>query len=69
MKPMGAGEYRAAVCGNSYKFKLMNAIDEALAKSRIQGEFIACMEQMGYGVKWIPHYKNITYTTPTRPAV
>lgn len=62
MKPMGAGEYRAAVRGNSYKFQLMNAIDAALEQSRTQGEFTACMEQMGYGVKWIPHYKNITYT-------
>ena len=26
-KPMSAGEYRAAVRGGSYKFKLMNAID------------------------------------------
>lgn len=65
MKPMSAGEYRAAVRGNSYKFKLMNAIDAALEKSRTQAEFTACMEQMGYEVKWIPHYKNITYTTPT----
>jgi hypothetical protein len=22
------------------------------------------MERMGYGVKWIDHYKYITYTTP-----
>lgn len=65
LPPMSAGEYRAAVRGNSYKFQLMNAIDQALAQSRTQGEFTACMEQMGYGVKWIPHYKNITYTTPT----
>ncbi|MEG2618114.1 MAG: relaxase/mobilization nuclease domain-containing protein, partial [Oscillospiraceae bacterium] len=64
MKPMGAGEYRAAVRGNSYKFQLMNAIDKAMTQSRTKGEFTACMEQMGYGVKWIPHYQNITYTTP-----
>lgn len=63
-RPMSAGEYRAAVRGGSYKFKLMNAIDQAMAQSRTQEEFIACMGQMGYQVKWIPHYKYITYTTP-----
>jgi len=65
MKPMGAGEYRSAVRGGSFKFQLMNAIDTALAQSRTQAEFTACMEEMGYGVKWIPHHKYITYTAPT----
>jgi len=63
-KPMSAGEYRAAVRGGSYKFKLMNAIDQAMAQSRTREEFIACMKQMGYQVKWIPQHKYITYTTP-----
>lgn len=63
-KPMSAGEYRAAVRGVSYKFKLMNAIDQAMAQSCTCEEFIARMEQIGYQVKWIPHYKYITYTTP-----
>jgi len=63
-KPMGAGEYRAAVRGGSYKFKLMNAIDQAMVLSCSREEFIARMEQMGYEVKWNPHYKYITYTTP-----
>lgn len=59
-KPMSAGEYRAAVRGGSYKFKLMNAIDHAMAQSRTREEFIARMEQMGYQVKWNPKYKYIT---------
>jgi len=63
-KPMGAGEYRAAVRGGSYKFKLMNAIDQAMVESRTREEFIARMEQMGYRVKWIAHHKYITYITP-----
>ncbi len=63
-KPVSAGEYHAAVRGGSYKFKLMNAIDQAIAQSRTREEFISCMKQMGYQVKWIPHYKYITYTTP-----
>ena len=62
-KPMGAGEYRAAVRGGSYKFKLMNAIDQAMAQSHTREEFITRMEQMGYQVKWNSHYKYITYTT------
>ena len=65
MKPMGAGEYRSAVRGGSFKFQLMNAIDTALSRSRTKAEFTACMEEMGYGVRWIPHHKYITYTAPT----
>lgn len=65
MKSMGAGEYRSAVRGGSYKFQLMNAIDTALSQSRTQAEFTACMGEMGYGVKWIPQHKYITYTAPT----
>lgn len=62
---MGSGEYRSAVRGGSFKFQLMNAIDTALSQSRTKAEFTACMEEMGYGVKWIPHHKYITYTAPT----
>lgn len=57
-------EYRAAERGNSWKFKLMNAIDSAMSASRTKADFIANMEQMGYSVKWIDRYKYITYTTP-----
>lgn len=61
---MGAGEYRAAARGGSFKFRLMSAIDQAMKQSRTKAGFIACMERMGYQVKWEPHYKYITYTTP-----
>ena len=64
-KAHGAGEYRAAVRGGSYKFKLMNAIDQAMTQSRIREEFIVRMEQMGYQVKWNPHH-NISPTPPRR---
>ena len=57
-------EYRAAERGNSWKFKLMNTIDMAMDASPTKADFIANMERMGYGVKWIDHYKYITYTTP-----
>ena len=32
--------------------------------SNTREEFIAEMESMGYGVKWEPGQKYITYTTP-----
>lgn len=57
-------EYRAAVKGESWKFKLMNAIDTAMTKSQTKAEFIRNMEKMGYSVKWIDQHKYITYTTP-----
>lgn len=64
LRGVHTGEYRAAIRGNSWKFRLMNAIDQAMAKSRTRAGFISEMEQMGYQVKWLPNYKYITYTTP-----
>lgn len=63
-KPISAREYRAAARGNSWKFKLMAAIDGAMVQSHSKAEFIAYMERLGYKVKWEPHHKYITYTTP-----
>ncbi len=57
-------EYRAALHGNSKKPKLTNAIDYAVAKSQTKQQFIEQLQKLGYGVKWIDHYKYITYTTP-----
>lgn len=57
-------EYRAALRGNSKKLRLTNAIDYAVTKSRNKNQFIEQMQKLGYGVKWIDHYKYITYTTP-----
>lgn len=57
-------EYRAALRGNSKKLKLTNAIDYAVAMSRNKQQFTDQMQKLGYGVKWIDHYKYITYTTP-----
>lgn len=63
-KTMGQREYRAALRGDSWKFALMAAIDKAMAQNRSQAEFISHMERYGYQVKWEPHHKYITYTTP-----
>ena len=57
-------EYRTALRGESKKLKLMSAIDYAVAHSRSKHQFIEQMEKLGYDVKWIDHYKYITYTTP-----
>jgi len=64
VRGMSTREYRAAEKGNSWKIKLISAVDMAMEASQTKGDFIANMERMGYGVKWIDHYKYITYTTP-----
>lgn len=63
-KSLNQREYRAALRGNSKKLKLTNAIDYAVAKSRNKKQFVEQMQKLGYGVKWIDHYKYITYATP-----
>lgn len=63
-KSINQREYRTALRGKSKKFKLMNVIDYAVATSRNKKQFIEQMNKLGYGVKWIDHYKYITYTTP-----
>ena len=63
-KALSQREYRAAYRGNSRKIRLTNAIDYAVLHSRTKAQFIEQMKKMGYGVKWIDHYKYITYTTP-----
>lgn len=47
-----------------WKKHLTDHIKEAMEQSRTQQEFIAYMNAYGYNVKWEPHQKYITYTTP-----
>jgi len=63
-KSINQRKYRTALRGDSKKLKLTNAIDYAVATSRSKKQFIEQMDKLGYGVKWIDHYKYITYTTP-----
>ena len=63
-RTMNGREYHAAIRGKSKKLRLMNAIDLAVARSRTKKRFIEEMKNLGYGVKWIDHYKYITYSTP-----
>jgi len=63
-KKMRPGEYRSAVRGESWKFRLINAIDLCMRKAKTRAEFLREMEQRGYQVRWEDTRKYITYTTP-----
>ena len=63
-KRMGTREYRSAVKGESWKFRLMNTIDQCMRNASSKEEFISLMKGEGYQVRWTEGRKNITYTTP-----
>ena len=64
-KRMSTREYRSAAKGESWKFRLMNTIDQCMRYASSKEEFISLMESEGYQVRWTDNRKNITYTTPT----
>mgnify|MGYP000087940784 CR=1 FL=1 len=64
-KGMSSREYRSAAKGESWKFRLINAIDQCMRYASTREEFISLMESEGYQVRWTDSRKNITYTTPT----
>ena len=64
-KGMSSREYRSAAKGESWKFRLMNTIDQCMRYASTKEEFIALMKSEGYEVRWTDKRKNITYTTPT----
>ena len=61
---LGAREYRSAAKGESWKFRLMNTIDECMRYALTRDAFIALMKSEGYQVRWEASRKSITYTTP-----
>ena len=61
---MGTREYRSAAKGESWKFRLMNTIDQCMQFAASKEEFISLLESEGYQVRWTASRKNITYTTP-----
>ena len=63
-KGMSSREYRSAAKGESWKFRLMNTIDQCMRYASAKEEFIALMKSEGYEVRWTDNRKNITYTTP-----
>ena len=63
-KRMSSREYRSASKGESWKFRLMNTIDQCMQYAETREDFISLMESEGYQVRWSDGRKNITYTTP-----
>ena len=61
---LGAREYRSATKGESWKFRLMNTIDECMKYAADKDAFVSLMESEGYTVRWESNRKYITYTTP-----
>ena len=61
---LGAREYRSATKGESWKFRLMNTIDECMKYAADKDAFVSLMMSDGYAVRWESGRKYITYTTP-----
>ena len=61
---MGGAEYHTALKGQSWKLRLMNAIDECMKYAADKDAFISLMESESYQVRWESGRKYITYTTP-----
>ena len=64
VKSMSTAEYHAAARGESWKFRLINDIDECMRYAGTREEFITLMRTEGYDVRWEASRKNITYTLP-----
>lgn len=65
VKSMSTAEYHAAARGESWKFRLMDTIDECMRYAGTREEFITLMRTEGYDVRWEASRKSITYTTPS----
>ena len=61
---LSGGEYHAAARGESWKFRLMNAIDRCMTRAATRQEFLSLMKGLGYLVRWSDSRTSITYTTP-----
>lgn len=61
---ISAREYRAAMKGESWKFRLMASINHAMERSGNREDFIREMEGLGYQVRWTAERKYITYMCP-----
>ena len=61
---MGDAEYHTALKGQSWKLRLMNAIDECMKYAADKDAFVSLMASEGYAVRWESGRKYITYTTP-----
>ena len=57
-------EYRSAKKGESFKWKLMNVINQVMKQTKSKKQFCFLMKQQGYDVRWEDNRKYITYTCP-----
>ena len=64
VRGISVSEYHTAERGQSWKFQLMNVIDDCMRSARSREEFIELMKFEGYKVRWEETRKNITYTLP-----
>lgn len=63
-KSLSGAEYHAAAKSQSWKFRLMNTIDDCMCYAKTKAEFMTLMKSEGYDIRWTGSRKNITYTTP-----
>ena len=57
-------EYRSAKRGESFKWELMNVINQVMKQAKSNKQFCYLMKQQGYNVRWEDNRKYITYTCP-----
>ena len=57
-------EYRAAAKGESWKFHLIVAINQAMERCGSREDFLEEMQHRGYEVRWTDERKYITFTCP-----
>ena len=57
-------EYRSAKRGESFKWELMNVIDQVMKQAKTKKQFCYMMKRQGYDVQWEDSRKYITYTCP-----
>ncbi len=57
-------EYKVALKGESWKWRLISTIEIALEQAQTKSDFIFLMQHFGYDVKWTDNRKNITFITP-----
>ena len=59
-------EYRSAKRGESFKWELMNVINQVMKQAKSKKQFCYLMKQQGYNVRWEDNRKYITYTCPNK---
>ena len=59
-------EYRSARRGESFKWELMNVINQVMKQAKSKKQFCYLMKQQGYDVRWEDNRKYITYTCPNK---